>query len=174
MPSSSSSVALSFHSAAKFSFAVLSLSCCSAFPYDNSTISISLCVGSSPTSPSYSLGWYSPSASASNFIYWMCSLYTITLLFSASICSHRSTKLMMSASSSSTASSNAAVISVSASWLKNLSHSSEWSFPSSAWAAFDIYSNSSSSLTVSASFLSIAATSTTQTLASNGLLGRNI
>jgi hypothetical protein len=57
-------------------------------------------------------------------------LCTITLLSRASICSYRSAKLMLSASSSSS-SANSQVAVFSVSWLKILSHSSECSSSSS-------------------------------------------
>jgi hypothetical protein len=114
------------------------------------------------------------SSTASNFTCWMCKLYTITRLSRASICSYRSTKLILSASSSSSfANSNAAVF--SSSWLKVLSHSSECSSSSSAWEVSNTYSNSSLIVSAGCPSSAIAApTSATQISASSWENGRNI
>jgi len=128
MPSSPSRVALTCHSTTNSNFAVSSLYS-SASPFDSLASVISL-AGVFPSSSSLSLGWYSPFVS--NLIYWMCMPCTFTVLSKDSIYSHRATKSMMSSSFSSSyaASSNATVISFSASWLKILSHYSKCSSPS--------------------------------------------
>jgi hypothetical protein len=117
-----------------------------------------------------------PSSSTSNFTCWMCMPCAITLLPRASIYSYRLSKLMLSSSSSSSTYVSSNVVAFSISWLKILSHSSECSSFSSAWEASNVCSNSSS-LTVSASYLTsvvVASTSVTQISASPRLCGRNI
>jgi hypothetical protein len=120
-------VALAFHLASDYSSVVSSLSWFSSSPSDRLSHVISSCVGSTPTSSSYSSGWYAPLL-VSNLTYWMCFLYIITLLYRAYSSSYNSTKSMLYASSSTTG-SIATVISCSSLGLKCLRNSVECSSP---------------------------------------------